>query len=58
MTDILKHPALKLCYELSLAIERIPCAGSEQTDAALLADKLERAIDALVDEARAERAIK
>lgn len=48
MADISKHPLLKECYELCLAIEK--CGASpELTDASMKASNLMRSIEALVD---------
>ena len=45
MTDISKHPLLKQCYELCLAIEELP-ASEMQTAAVVKASELMEAIDA------------
>lgn len=49
MTDISRHPLLRQAYELSLAIERIPIACTEQTDACVKASELSTAIDRHLD---------
>lgn len=49
MTDISKHPLLKECYDLCLAIEK--CGASpELTDASMKASNLMRGIEALVND--------
>lgn len=55
MTDISKHPLLKQCYELCLAIEELP-ASEMQTAAVVKASELMEAIDTAIAQSEKESA--